>query len=145
MWGVIYKRPTLFSLIIGDNMEWKIDLLHDAGVVSTVVSGILTLDGIKKIYTETLKRAKQNNVTKLINDYRNVSLDLSVIDIYHLPQTLLKLGRTNHHKSAIAYSINSPDKPNYAFFDTRCYNLALNTKVFTDYDDAYLWLVSDTN
>lgn len=126
-------------------MEWKIDFLHEAGIVSTVVSGTLTLEGIKKIYAETLKLAKQNNVTKLISDYRKVSLDLSIIDIYHLPQTLIKLGRTNDLKSAIAYSVNSPDKSNYTFFDTRCFNLSLNTKVFTDYNDAYQWLLNDTN
>jgi hypothetical protein len=124
-------------------MEWKIELNQEVEIISTVVSGILTLDGIKKIYIDVLKLAIQNNVHKLISDYRKVVLDISIFDIYHLPQTLKELGRIPRQKSALVYSVNSPDKSNYSFFDNRCYNSSHNSRVFTDFCDAYQWLVSD--
>ena len=124
-------------------MEWKIELKQDVGIISTIVSGIVTLDGIKIFYIEVLKLARQHNVHKLISDYRKAILDVSTVDIYHLPQTFKELGRTHGQKSAIVYSVNSPDTSNYSFFDNRCFNSSHNSRIFTDFDDAYQWLVSD--
>jgi hypothetical protein len=125
-------------------MGWKIEFIQDAGIISTTVSGVVTIDEIKKIADEVFKEAARRDVTRLISDYRNVSLNVSTADIHDLPETLKKLGRTSKIKSAIIYSVNSSNKSDYYFFDTRCFNSMLNSKIFTDYDAAYQWLMDDT-
>jgi hypothetical protein len=125
-------------------MGWKIEFIQDAGIISTTVSGAVTLDEIKKIAEEVFKEAKRSEVNKLISDCRKVTLDLSTVDIHDLPQTFRELGRTPSQRSAIVYSANSLNKSDYEYFDTRCFNSSYNAKVFTDYDEAYQWLIDDT-
>lgn len=125
-------------------MDWKIEFIQDAALISTTINGVVTLTEIKKISDEVYKEAKLRGVSRLITDYRNVSLKVSTADIHDLPQTLKKLGRTSDLRSAVVIPVNSPNKPDYVFFDTRCFNSMLNIKIFADYDDAYTWLTDDT-
>lgn len=125
-------------------MGWKIESMQDAGIILTTVSGVVTIDEIKKIADEVFKEAARRNITRLISDYRNASLNVSTADIHDLPETLKKLGRTSDIKSAIIYSVNSSNKSDYDFFDTRCFNSMLNAKIFADYDAAYEWLTDET-
>ena len=103
-------------------MRWNIEFIEATGIISTTVSGVVTLDEIKKISDEVYKEATRRDVNKLISDYRDVSLDLSTVDIHNLPQTLRELGRTSNQRSAIVYSANSLNKSDYDYFDTRCFN-----------------------
>lgn len=125
-------------------MDWKIEFIQDASLISTTINGVVTLDGIKRISDEVYKEAKLRGVKRLITDYRKVSLKVSTADIHDLPQTLKKLGRTSDLRSAIVFPVNSPNSPDYVFFDTRCFNSMLNSKIFADYDDAYKWITDDT-
>jgi hypothetical protein len=126
-------------------MGWKIEFIQDHGIVLTTVSGIVTLDDIKKISGDAYKKASGNDANKLFSDYRKASLHLSISDIMDLPHTLWNLARRSAYRSAIVYSVNSKNKPNYDFFNTRCFNSSHYAKVFTDYDEAYHWLIDDTN
>ena len=126
-------------------MGWKIEVIQDHGIISTTVSGIVTLDDIRKISEDSYTEAKGNDANKLFNDYREASLHLSISDIMDLPHTLWNLGRRSNYRSAILYSVNSKNKPDYDFFNTRCFNSSHYAKVFTDYDEAYRWLIYDTN
>jgi hypothetical protein len=126
-------------------MGWEIEFIQDHGIVSTTVSGIVTLDDIKKISEDAYTEAKGNDANKLFNDYRKASLHLSISDIMDLPHTLWNLGRRSKYRSAIVYSVDSKNKPDYDFFNTRCFNSSHYAKVFTDYDEAYIWLIYDSN
>jgi hypothetical protein len=126
-------------------MGWEIKFIQDHGVVSTTVSGIVTLVDIKKISEDAYKEAKSNDANRLFSDYRGASLHLSISDIMDLPHTLWNLGRRSNFRSAIVYSVDSKNKPDYDFFNTRCFNSSHYAKVFTDYDEAYQWLIYDTD
>lgn len=124
-------------------MEWLIEYRQDLGIISTIVSGTVTLDGIVLVSAKLLELAAQNGVCRYFSDYRNVSLTISVLEIHNLPQTLRSLGMSNNDKVAILYSPDSQDASNFTFFDTRCFNTRLNVKVFSDSETAYTWLLGD--
>lgn len=126
-------------------MGWKIEFIQDHGIISTTISGIVTLVDLRKISEDAYKEAKSNDAKKLISDYRKASLHLSINDIMDLPHTLWNLARKSKFRSAIVYSVISKNEPDYDFFNTRCFNSSHYAKVFTDYDDAYLWLIYDSN
>ena len=122
-------------------MKWEITYLQDAGIIYTIVSGAVTLEGIKEVSTERTGLARQKGANRFISDYRNVSKNISTLEIYNLPQTLRDNGMRAGDKIALIYSADSLDKSDFTFFGTRCYNTSLtNVKLFTDYDDAYNWI-----
>lgn len=124
-------------------MEWTIEHIEQDGIIKTVVNGAVGLEDVKNISREVFSFSKQQGITRLLSDYRNASLNISVSEVYELPETFKKLGRTPEFVSAVVFSADSKDKRNYDFYDTRCFNSAVNTRVFTDYDRAYQWLASE--
>lgn len=122
-------------------MKWQIEYRQDVEIISTVVSGAVTLEGVKKVSTELLELAKQKAVSQFLTSFRDISNNISIFEIYNLPKTLRDLGINTSDKIAIVYPMNSPFKSLFSFFDTRCFNSSLNVKVFPDYEIAYNWLI----
>ncbi len=126
-------------------MEWESKFLQEDGIVATAVHGLVTLERIKNITIILLNLAKQYNSHKFITDYRNISQSISTMEIHNLPQTLLDLGCSRADYVALVYSADSTDASNFIFFDARCFNSSMNIRAFTDYDEAYNWLLAPTN
>ena len=121
-------------------MNWDITCFPDVGIISSVVSGRVTSEGICKLLIELLEMSKQTGAKRFICDNRGVSLDMSVHEVHQMPKTLLKLGLTNSEKVAIVYSANSSYTHYFTFFDTMCLISPLIIKTFTNYDEASRWL-----
>ena len=126
-------------------MEWESKYIQEDGIVATTVHGFATLERIKNITIVLLNLAKQYNSHKFITDYRNISQCISTMEIHSLPQTLLDIGFSRSNYVALVYSADSPDASNFTFFDARCFNSSMNIRVFTDYDEAYNWLLAPNN
>lgn len=123
-------------------MKWKIEYLHNAGIIFTVVTGNVTTAGINELSVEQLDIAKKHTSVRFLSDYRNASIGVSIHEIYDLPQMLRELGQTSKERFAVIYAVDSPDTSGFRFLETRCFNTCLDLKVFTDYDAAFRWLVT---
>ena len=122
-------------------MEWETRYIEEDGIIATTTHGIATLESIKMLAANLVYLGKQHGSHKFINDNRNISHRLSTIEIHNLPQTLLDIGHSRLDRVAIVYSANSAEAPNFIFFDARCHNSSMNIRAFTDYDEAYRWLL----
>jgi hypothetical protein len=122
-------------------MEWEIKHLQDIGIISAVVSGAMTSEGIKKHTGELLEASRKSGVNRVLCDCRTASPNITLSEIYYLPQILKDLGVSHHHKVAIVYSASPATDPYFIFLDDCCYNTGLGQRVFTDYETAYRWLL----
>lgn len=126
-------------------MEWESKYIPEDGIVASTVQGVATLESIKSITIALLDFAKQYECHKFISDYRNISQQISTMELYALPQTLLDIGFSLADKAALVYSAESVDASNFTFFDNRCYKSSMIIRAFTDYDEAYNWIVTLPN
>lgn len=125
-------------------MEWKIAHVKESGIILTVVTGTVTAKELETLTIEQLSLAKSLNVNRFLSEYKNTDRNISIAEIHDLPKVLTNAGQTIGDKFAIVYSPDSPYAAMFEFFDTRCFNTALNNRVFTDYDVALQWLVDDS-
>ena len=112
-------------------------------VVETKVQGDLTLDEIREIVTEIALIAKEKDCFLLFSDYREVTLKLSIMEIYGLPKITtnafasLGLDILRCSRALVAAS----DLNDYSFHENVMVNRGQNVKVFFDIDKAKKWLL----
>ncbi|MDD2542010.1 MAG: hypothetical protein PHH28_13330 [Desulfuromonadaceae bacterium] len=62
-------------------MEWNIENHKGSKYISAVITGSVTVDGIKKLVTDLLVISKQTQATKILADHSNVSIVASILTI----------------------------------------------------------------
>jgi hypothetical protein len=103
-------------------VRWQIEYRQDVEIISTEISGSVTLEGIKKVSVELIELAKQKTANRFITKFSDISQDISLLDIYNLPNIMLDLGMNISDKIAIVYPTDSPLETLFVFFDSRCFN-----------------------
>lgn len=121
-------------------MEWHIEYRQDVGIISTEITGIVTLEEVKKASIEIIELSNQTDVGKFITRFYDISQEITLLEIYGLPQIMLGLGMKYSDRIAVIYPMNSPLKHLFNFFDNRCFLSSVNIKVFSDFDTGYRWL-----
>ena len=81
--------------------------------------------------------ASKHDCKCLLNDLRQAELDMSTVEIYHIPGMLDTTGIDLSWKRAI---VAAGDLKDYRFFETVARNRGYRVRVFTDQDQAMYWL-----
>ena len=71
---------------------------------------------------------------------RLAKLTKGTIDIYNMPQTAKEAGVGARHRRALVVSEQSSD---FHFLETVFLNQGHNVKMFTDIEEAMIWLLDD--
>jgi hypothetical protein len=121
-------------------MNWTIAFDEPLEIIRATVSGKLTADGIKLLEAELIEESRRRDNYRCLCDCRGVGIDISLGEIYDLPEELRALGVMSYHMVAVLHSATPEVLPFFTFFDDRCYNVGLSQKTFSDYDLACLWL-----
>ena len=124
------------------SLEWESNYIENGSILATAVHGLATLESIKSMSVTLLNAARQHNAHKFITDCRDITQQISTMEIHNLPQTLLDIGYSRSDYIALVYSETSGDAGNYRFFDNRCFSSNLHVRAFIDYESAYSWLFS---
>ena len=125
-------------------MPYTIEYDPEAGLVASRVQGVVDLEEIKVFARAAAKVLKENNCRLLLNDFREVTLALSTMDIHGLPQlfeTLLSAEGIERYSVKRAL-VTTADQSDYTFFETVSVNRAHNVKLFHDIEEARAWLLS---
>ena len=112
-------------------------------IVETKAHGNLTLEEAKELIFDIGQACAENNCFLCLSDYRDVTLKLSTLDIYSIPQILSdKLASmglpANKVKRAV---VIAKDIRDFEFFETVTINRGQNIKLFQDIDEAKKWLL----
>jgi hypothetical protein len=121
-------------------MNWVITYDDSIEVIRAVISGGLSVAGIKTMMIELLEESRNRDLYRLLCDCRDVTTGISLADAYTLPAELRTLGVRSYHMFAFVYSAGPVMTPLFTFLDDRAHNVGLSHKTFTDYDLACLWL-----
>ena len=111
-------------------------------IIEIKVQGDLSLNEVKEIITEVARVAKEQNCFLVLNDMREATVKLSILEIYGLPKTMVDIAASfglDVYKFKRAVVIAQPLKV-YEFFETVTLNRTQSTKHFFDMDEARKWL-----
>ena len=116
----------------------------DRGIVAIEFQGPLSAEALSQGFADGLAFANHNSWERVLSDCRLASLQLSTLEIYALPDSLVAHHPTQDawiHKlrHAIVCTSNLDD---YRFLETILKNRSHNAAVFSDIELAQNWLVA---
>ncbi len=111
-------------------------------VIEIKVQGDFFLNEAKEIFTEAAQVVKAQNCFLVLNDMREATVKLSMIEIYEMPKmiaVIFALLGLNVYKVKRALVVTK-DLKIYGFFETVTLNRSQRAKYFVDMDEARKWL-----
>lgn len=126
----------------GGNIPFTVGYDAENHIVCGNITGDVDHDLVNKFAEEICRICEEHDCDYLLNDWRNTNLKFSTVDIYSIPQLLLKVGLRLSCKRALVVGSDFED---WAFFETVSRNRGQNVKVFKDYEEAKKWLLDKKN
>lgn len=120
-------------------MSWNISVSKPDGLVAVKTSGFLTSEKTIQMTRETFSAAASNGIRNILGDHSDLATEISILDIYNLPRTLLREVVELPIKVAVVHSQDPAEKDKLAFFETTALNTGMQVKLFTNLEDARLW------
>jgi hypothetical protein len=121
-------------------MEWKIDYIEDHGIVNVKTSGKMEFNDKKKLSEETLAAGRKKNVNAFFMDHKEAVFGLSVLEVDNLPAMFKDIGFGPKDKMAILVNLESPNSNMFTFLENVFAINSLQVRVFTDPEEATVWL-----
>jgi SpoIIAA-like len=124
-------------------MSLKVEVLEEDEYVCLRCSGSLTIDELKKLYSQAIDAALEHKRSDILIDGREVTGDLSTFERYESSEFLAKeirqraLGKIRK----IAVCAKEPPVDPKRFGETIAVNRGINAKVTTDLNEAIAWLL----
>ena len=120
-------------------MQWKIEPIRDGKILRVTSAGTLTLDDRVEMVKQLLAEAERlGGVRAFLVDHRGVTVGLSTLDIYYMPEINRGLGLKGNERAAILYTPQQADDAR--FYEARARNSGFNHRVFLDEAEAVAWL-----
>ena len=121
-------------------MKWSILYLEGEDIVFAKPEGYLTWAQNKRLTEEMLELGRKRGTKRFFIDHRNATLGLSVLEIDDLPKMFKKIGVGPEDKTAILYNPSKSASGAFAFLENVSQLSLLQFKVFSDKDEATIWL-----
>lgn len=121
-------------------MSWKIQIIDRPRAVCGSATGLMGLAAVKQFVAELRMEAARAGLNRILIDDRNMTPQLSTLEIHNLPDILGRLGFVKNDPVAIVYSETSPKAADFRFFENTALNRGFRLRLFTRIDDALEWL-----
>ena len=121
-------------------MSYTINYDQGTETIMVAVHGELDLQLLQRLATDVAAAIKRHDCKRILNDLRNARLTQKSFDIYQMPEEAKKLGIGHSHKRALVVEDRATD---FHFLETVFVNRGYEVKMFTNPDEALVWLSKD--
>jgi hypothetical protein len=124
-------------------MSYTIFYHAEEKYIEMKAQGSLMMDEAREIISALLQEVKERNCFFILSDYREATLDISIVKIYLIPEAISTAAAATglseiHIKRALVIEKGSK---NFDFFETVSINQGQQTKLFEDITEAKKWLL----
>ncbi len=123
-------------------MAYQITYDSNINCIVARVTGKINLNVVKQFVCELVRISEEHGCTRILNDARGVSLNLSTIDILGIPKFVSEAGLKSYCRRAIIVSGYLKDA---SLFETVSRNYDQDVMVFQDVEQAKQWLLTREN
>jgi hypothetical protein len=119
-------------------MECNVDYDHENDILIAGCQGSLKTEHFRDYSDEILRKLQEHNCIQLLNDFRNVRIEMTIGEIFEWHTTLIKDGLNRKLKRAIVTTEQYLE--DVRFYENVGENMGYRVKAFTEFDDAINWL-----
>jgi len=123
-------------------MAYRINYDSNIDCIVARMDGKIDLDVVKQFVCELVRVSEEHGCTRILNDARGVSLNLSTIDILGIPKFVSEAGLKSCCRRAVIVSGYLKDA---SLFETVSRNYDQDVMVFQDVEQAKQWLLNRDN
>ncbi len=120
------------------NCRVTVETFSSCTVVHSALEGVLTESLRASVAQETLTLARENQITKVIWDIREATLDYSLIRSHAFALDIKSVGVTPSDSVAVVYR-NNPEQHEHSSLVLANRGIT-NVRYFTDIEEAVDWL-----
>lgn len=126
-------------------MPHKVIYNPELRIIESKLIGDMTLGEVDELLVKIAKIAKEKDCLLILNDFREVSQKLSILQIYRLPDQIRNIFATFGINVSLCKRANvvANDLDDYIFHENVMVNRGQIEKVFTDIDQAKRWLIEN--
>ncbi|MFN7913851.1 MAG: hypothetical protein U0Q55_00830 [Vicinamibacterales bacterium] len=124
-------------------MPWSVTVDSSAGVVTTVYAGLLPPAVLRQAVAATLQACVEHSCVKLLADCSGLEGGHTVMDLYDAATELGATPGSSLLKEAVLVPLMPDAADTVAFWETAAVNRGIQVKLFTNRDDALVWLLAD--
>lgn len=107
--------------------------------LTAVIDGKLDMEAIERSMKEMNTMVDRHQCRTVLYDLRGIDLALETHEVYYIPRFMREEGNTDL-KRAVVFPVAF--EQDFSFFETVSANQGLNTRIFTEYDQALDWLLA---
>jgi hypothetical protein len=120
-------------------MPVNIKVIRPKDFIKTTVTGVLDFAVSRQALLEIASQIEQPGEYEILVDTREAEPALSIVDIFQLGEALA--AHPSLRRSKIAFLKSKKDSPQAEFLETITANRGVRAQVFTDFEEAMIWLV----
>lgn len=126
-------------------MPHKVIYNPELRIIESKLIGDMTLGEVDELLVKIAKIAKEKDCLLILNDFREVSQKLSILQIYRLPDQIRNIFATFGINVSLCKRANvvANDLDDYIFHENVMVNRGQIEKTFTDFDQAKRWLIEN--
>lgn len=129
-------------------MPFTINYNPDLHIIEIKHNETLTLDDLKKLFTQGIQLSKEKECFLFLVDYSKSSIKLTTMEIYDIPKILSDITSDlgiNAIRLKRAFLISPECYEDARFAENVISNAGQNSKFFHDIDKAKKWLIENEN
>ena len=124
-------------------LSYTVQYDAEAGLITASAQGAIDMQTLTAFVHAIVSALKEHNCRLVLNDVREVTVLLSTVQIYDLPDMIVELASAEglealEIKRAL---VAAGDLSDFSFFETVSLNRMHNIKIFRDMDKARAWLL----
>jgi len=120
-------------------MPWDTTFHGDIKVLQVTSHGIMSVATVKQMCVEIIEAGRHRGALGYLIDHRDMTPNLTTVDISSYPQFLADMGTRRSVKIAYVFS-QSAKKDDVDYFETVMSNHGFKCQFFSDLSTARLWL-----
>ena len=120
-------------------MSWTVEYVPEKEMVRVVARDQIFTQDARAQAAEATALIKKHDADFVLADYSAVQLEVSLANLYWLPDYYLKLGAPQHIRIAVILSRTGSQLESYQFYQVACKNAGYNVKLFDCADAAERW------
>jgi hypothetical protein len=119
-------------------MEYNVDYDQENDYLIASYEGVLNFETMKEYVREIVSTAQECNCKRLLNDLRKVRITGATMAIFNTPEAMEIEGMDGSWKRAVV--VDEQYRQDFRFYENVAVNRGHRIKVFTEFDDAIIWL-----
>ncbi len=123
-------------------MHYSVKHNVEENMIIAEVKGEVGFSALQELGAEIMRVAKQENCQYILTDLREAYLEVTVSEIYFLPQNLAKIARMQEVKlfDVKRAFVAAKDQEILRFYEIVSHNQGQGTRLFYDIEEAKNWL-----